>query len=171
MSVMTTVHAVQKSRQDILQYLEIGEERRDSQIMRDQLMTWRKITTRSSLQQTGRNQLSAINRAQNLASGDAALQSDSLVRSWGNHHAAGVRGRSRMNVHGSTRGGPRSDTLGGWVVVCATHVSRIISGSTLGGWTVARTSHPSRVTLGNTLGGWVSVNTILESRVLCSGHL
>jgi hypothetical protein len=73
MSVMTTVHTVQKSRQDILQYLEIGEERRDSQIMRDQLMTGHMVTTRSSLQQTGRNQLSAINRAQNLASGDAAL--------------------------------------------------------------------------------------------------
>jgi hypothetical protein len=73
MSVITAVYTVQKSRQDILQYLEIGEERRDSQIMRDQLMTGRKVATRGSLQQTSRNQLSTINRAQNLASGDAAL--------------------------------------------------------------------------------------------------
>ena len=73
MSVMTAVHTVQKSGQNISQYLEIGEERRDSQIVRDQLMTGRKVATRSSLQRTSRNQLSAINRAQNLVSGDAAL--------------------------------------------------------------------------------------------------
>jgi hypothetical protein len=73
MSVMTAVHTVQKSGQNISQYLEIGEERRDSQIVRNRLMTGRKVATRSSLQQASRNQLSAINRAQNLASGDAAL--------------------------------------------------------------------------------------------------
>jgi hypothetical protein len=36
-----------------------------------------------------------------------------------------------MNVHGSTGGRPRSDTLGGWVIVCTAHLSRIIPGSTL----------------------------------------
>ena len=72
-----------------------------------------------------------------------------------------------MNIHGSTRGRPRSDTLGGWVIACATHLSQIVSGNTLRGWVVAYASHPSRIIPGNTLGGWVSVNTILESdRVL-----
>jgi hypothetical protein len=73
MNAMTEVHTLRKSGQNISQYLEIGEERRDPQIVRDQPMTGRKVATRSSLQRTSRNQLSAINRAQNLVSGVAAL--------------------------------------------------------------------------------------------------
>jgi hypothetical protein len=76
-----------------------------------------------------------------------------------------------MNVHGSTRGRPRSDTLGGWVIVCAAHLSWIISSSTLGGWAVACASHPSRVIPGNILGGWASVNIVLENQVLCNSRL
>jgi hypothetical protein len=76
-----------------------------------------------------------------------------------------------MNVHGSTRGRPHSDTLGGWVMIRAAHLSRIISGSTLGGWAVACASHPSRVIPGNILGGWASANAVLENQVLCSSRL
>jgi hypothetical protein len=76
-----------------------------------------------------------------------------------------------MNVHGSTGGRPRSDTLGGWVIVCTAHLSQIIPGSTLGGWAVACTSHPNQVILDNIIGGWARVNTILGVQVLCGSHL
>jgi hypothetical protein len=89
----------------------------------------------------------------------------------GYHHATRVWRRPYVNIHGSTRGRPRSDTLGGWVIVCATHSSQIVSGNTLEGWVTACVSHPSRIIPGNILGGWVSVNTILEGQVLCSSHL
>jgi hypothetical protein len=75
-----------------------------------------------------------------------------------------------MNVHGSTGGRPRSVTLGGWVIVCTAHLSRIIPGSTLGGWAVAYTSHPNQVIPGDILGGWACVNATLGVHVLCGSH-
>jgi hypothetical protein len=69
-----------------------------------------------------------------------------------------------MNVHGSIGGRPRSGTLGGWVIVCTAHLSRIIPGSTLGGWAVAYTPHPSQVIPGDILGGWACVSTTLRSK-------